>query len=290
MMWFANRAVPEAGVPQTTATITDRRPDPRYYELREARNASNAYFDAARVTFHAPAWHGLTGEASYWFSKAIDTGSAYTNMAAGDEALQGYSQSQDLVAQDLKGPSAFDQSHAAMVRFQYAPPALAGGPHLARAVLNGWRVLGTFLAKTGLPFTLITGSDAPGFGNVDGSNGDRPNLLDPAVLGQTIADPNTSSLLLPRSAFGFISPTESRGNLGSNTFRRGGIRNMNAALARTWTVRSDWRTTFRIESINFFNTPQFASPSADLSSPAFGKITNTLNDGRSFQFTLQVQF
>jgi hypothetical protein len=65
---------------------------------------------------------------------------------------------------------------------------------------------------------------------------------------------------------------------------------MNAALARTWSLTSRYRATFRAESINFFNTPQFAAPSADLSSPAFGKITNTLNDGRSFQFTLQFQF
>ena len=290
MMWFANRALPVPGIPQTTATIAERRPDPRYFEFREARNASNAYFDAARITFRAPAFHGLTSEASYWWSKAIDTGSAYTNMAAGDEALQGYSQSQDPVAQDLKGPSAFDQSHAVMVRFQYSLPVYSSGSRLLRGTLDGWRISGTFLAKTGLPFTVITGSDGPGSGNVDGSNGDRPNLLDPSVLGRTIGDPNTSAALLPRSAFGYIAPAESRGSLGSNTFRRGGIRNMNVALARTWTMRSDWRVTFRAESINFFNTPQFANPNADLSSPAFGKITNTLNDGRNFQFTLQLQF
>jgi hypothetical protein len=65
---------------------------------------------------------------------------------------------------------------------------------------------------------------------------------------------------------------------------------MNAALARSWPLRSEASLTFRAESINFFNTPQFAEPSGDLSSPAFGKITNTLNDGRSFQLTLQVQF
>ena len=59
MMWFVNRAVPVPGVPLTTATIAQRRPDPRYFELREARNASKAYFDAARVTFRAPSWHGL---------------------------------------------------------------------------------------------------------------------------------------------------------------------------------------------------------------------------------------
>lgn len=290
MMWFANRAVPVPGVPQTTATITQRRPDPRYYEVREARNASNAYFDAARITLKTPVWHGVTGDASYWFSKAIDTGSAYTNMAAGDEALQGYSQSQNLVAQDLKGPSAFDQSHAVMARFQYELPVLSSGSHLLRGVVSGWRISSVFLAKTGLPFTVITGSDGPGSGNVDGSNGDRPNLLDPTILGRTIGDPNTSTILLPRSAFGYIASTDSRGSLGFNTFRRGGIRNMNAALARSWKLRSEWQTTFRAESINFFNTPQFANPNPDLSSPAFGKITNTLNDGRNFQFTLQLQF
>jgi hypothetical protein len=161
---------------------------------------------------------------------------------------------------------------------------------MLRAAVNSWRVSGVFLAKTGLPFTVISGSDGPGFGNVDGSNGDRPNLLDPQILGRTLGDPNTSAILLPRSAFSFIAPGASRGSLGSNTFRRGGIRNLNAALARTWILRSDWRTTFRAESINFLNTPQFASPSADLSSPAFGKITNTLNDGRSFQFSLMLQF
>ena len=65
---------------------------------------------------------------------------------------------------------------------------------------------------------------------------------------------------------------------------------MNAGLARSWPLRSETNLTFRAESINFFNTPQFADPNPDLSSPAFGKITNTLNDGRSFQFTFQIQF
>jgi hypothetical protein len=272
MMWFANRAVPVPGIPLTTATIPDRRPDPRYFELREARNASRAYFDAARATFKAPSWRGLTTEVSYWFSKAIDTGSAYTNMAAGDEALQGYAQSEQPVAEDLKGPSAFDQSHAFMTRFSWAER-------------HGWRVSGTFLAKTGLPFTVLTGSDGPGFGNVDGSNGDRPNLLDPSVLGRTIGNPDTSVRLLPRSAFGFIAPGELRGSLGSNTFRRGGIRNLNASVSKTW-----GHLTARAESVNLLNTPQFAAPSADLSSPAFGKITNTLNDGRSFLLGVSMGF
>jgi hypothetical protein len=65
---------------------------------------------------------------------------------------------------------------------------------------------------------------------------------------------------------------------------------VNGSVGRSWIVHTDWRLSLSGESINLFNTPQFADPNPDLSSPAFGKITNTLNDGRSFLFNLQLQF
>lgn len=282
MLWHLNRGEPVPGIPQTTATINERRADQRYFDVRVVQNGSRAYFDAARVTLSIPEWRGLTVDASYWFSKAIDTGSAYTNTAAGDDAVQGFPQYQYLVQQDLKGPSAFDQSHAALLRLRYLTPVWRG--------FGKWAISAIWLGKTGMPFSVISGSDGPGFGNVDGTTGDRPNLLDPAVLGRGLGDPDTSVALLPRSAFRFINPNDLRGNLGSNTFRRGGIRNVNASLARTWSIAGERSLTFRAESINLTNTPQFAPPNNDLSSPAFAKITNTLNDGRTFQFTVQLRF
>ena len=60
----------------------------------------------------------------------------------------------------------------------------------------------------------------PGYGNVDGSQGDRPDLRDTSVLGRTIDNPDTSVRLLPKSAFAFIGPNETRGTLGVGTFRR----------------------------------------------------------------------
>jgi len=144
--------------------------------------------------------------------------------------------------------------------------------------------------KTGMPFTVVSGSDAPGYGNVDGNGGDRPNLLDASVLGRAISNPDTSRQRLPRSAFAYIQPTDRRGNLGRNTFRKGGIRNLNAAIARTWILRGEKQLTFRAESINLSNTPQFAQPGLELASPNFGQITNTLNDGRAFHFLLRFGF
>jgi hypothetical protein len=107
-------------------------------------------------------------------------------------------------------------------------------------------------------------------------------LLDPSILGRTIGNPDTAIQMLPRSAFAFMRPTDSRGNLGHNVFRKDGIRNVNASLARTWKVSGEKSLTFRVESINLLNTPQFAAPGNELASSNFGQITNTLNDaGRS---------
>ncbi|MBI1791766.1 MAG: hypothetical protein HYR60_29930 [Acidobacteria bacterium] len=288
MLWYTNRARPVTGIAQTTATINERRPNPGRFEIRRVLNGSRAYFDAARVSLAAPNWHSLSVDAAYWFSKALDLGAGYLNTAAGDDARQGASQSEGLLGPDLKGPSAFDQSHSVLVRFAYATPALAHKP--LRGVLGRWNLSLVFLGKTGTPFSVISGSDGPGYGNVDGSSGDRPNLVDPSILGRSVTHPDGSVALLPRSAFRFIAPTGDRGNLGLSTFRRGGIRNLNAGISRTWTVSAEKTVTLRAESVNFFNTPQFADPSNDLTSPSFGQITNTLNDGRTFQFQMRFRF
>ena len=113
----------------------------------------------------------------------------------------------------------------------------------------------------------------------------------PSILGRTIGNPDTSaSTAAGRPPSASSGPPTPPGNLGRNTFRRGGIHNVNASLSRAWALGSDMRLTFRAESINFFNTPQFAEPGLELSSPNFGQITNTLNDGRTFRLTLQFAY
>ncbi|MBL8174287.1 MAG: hypothetical protein JNK48_06445 [Bryobacterales bacterium] len=290
MLWHINRARPVPGMPLTTATVNERRPDTRYFDVRPAVNSSRAYFDAARATLIVPEWRGLSIDASYWFSKAIDTGAAYTNTAAGDDSRQGYSQTEDNVAGDLKGLSVFDQSHAALARARYALPSPGAHGKATRALFGRWAFSAVWLRKSGMPFTVLSGSDGPGFGNVDGVNGDRPHLADASILGRTIGHPDTAPSLLPRSAFRNLAIGDLAGNLGISTFRRAGFTNVNASLSRTWTLAGERAVTFRAESINLSNTPQFAAPNSDLSSPSFGAITNTLNDGRTYQFTLQFRW
>ncbi len=287
--FYTNRAHPRAGIPTTTATINERRANPNFADIRIATNGSRGFYDAGRVSVilaDMPKLRGLTMDASYWFSKAIDLGGNYTNTATGGDSRLSRSQWEFEIHNDLKGLSTFDQTHALLWRTSFLTPGMTKQRGL-NAISGGWNLSAVVLLKTGTPFNVLSGSDAPPFGNADGSSNDRPNLLDPSILGRTIGHPDTSRQLLPRSAFTSRQPDEVRGNLGRNVFRKGPIRNVNAALSRAWSVGRDVRMTFRAESINFFNTPQFAEPGTDVINPNFGAITNTLNDGRTFRFTLQ---
>lgn len=288
--WYLNRGHPRDGIAQTTATMNERRADQRYYDLRYPTNSSRGFYDAARASLLLPRWRGLSLESSYWFSKAIDLGGNYTNTGAGKDGLDSRGQDEFNIQGDMKGLSDFDQPHSFLLQGSYSMPSLRGYGRGWSQTLGGWSVSSVALWKTGTPFTLFSGSDGPGYGNVDGSFNDRPDVVDPSVLGRTLNHPDTSQQMLPREAFAYMLPTAARGNIGRNTFRRDNVWNVNASLSRTWQIHNERNLTFRAESLNLLNTPQFAEPGSRLTNPDFGQITNTLNDGRTFRFLARLTF
>jgi hypothetical protein len=283
-----NRGQVIPGIPLTTATVADRRADPRSFEVIDLHNGGRAFYNAGLVSITSPRWSGLNLSASYWLSKAIDLGTDYTWTGVGSGSRESAGQNGIAVHKDLKGWSDFDQPHAALVQASY-DSSRGFGP--LKSLTRNWTLASVVLVKSGTPFGVQAGSDGPGFGNVDGLQGDRPMVFDASILGRTVGDPDTSEKLLPRSAFRYINaPLETAGNLGRNTFRKGKIANVNASLQRTWPLWREWQMTLRAESINFFNTPQFSGPGESLASPNFAQITNTLNDGRTFRFQLRLSF
>jgi hypothetical protein len=282
--FITNRADPVPGIPLIPATVDMRRPDPNYYEIKTIVNAGMAWYDAALVTFELPLRNGLAASATYTFSKAIDEGSDFTSTAANRDLLTNRSQWQYESLYDRRGLSNFHSPHSLALDWSWQIPA---GPH---AVLRGWQVSGAALLKAGTPLTLFIGSDTPGFGNVDGGPSDRPNIVDPSILGMTIGHPNEAPLILRRDRFAYIVPGEHRGSLGRGTFRKSSIANLNAAVSKQFTFkgRREWSALLRAEAYNLTNTPQFDEPQRNLSAPSFGRITNALNDGRVFQLGLRL--
>ncbi len=288
-LWYMNRARPVEGVPLNTRTVNQRRPDQRYFDILQVLNGSRGYYDAAKVSVRVPRWAGLTVNASYWFSKALDLGSSYTNTAFGRDGRNGRSPTEFDVHGLMKGPSDFDQSHALLANVHYETPAVGARGSLLSRILGRWQISSVMLIKTGTPFTVRT-ADAPGLGNVDGAGSDRPNLLDRSILGATVDHPDTASQRLPLAAFGAVERGAETGNLGRNTFRKDGVFNVNSAVSRRFALGGDAALLFRAEALNVTNHPQFAEPGFDISGANFGQITNTLNDGRTFKLTLRLAF
>ncbi len=286
--FILNRAEPVPGIPLTTATVNLRRPDPRYFETRTVVNGGMAWFDAARIAWALPPTRGASIQASYVFSKALDQGPDFSATAANRDILTQRSQWQYESFKDRKGLSNFDSTHALVVSSSFDLPSVGPAGSWLNAATRAWQIASVNLWKKGTPFTLYMGSDAPGYGNVDGGPSDRPHIADPSILGGTASHPNTAPLLIRRDRFATLVPGESRGSLGRNTFRKARIWNWNAAVTRQFRLPNDWTAQLRAESYNLSNTPQFDEPQRNLTSPSFGKITNTLNDGRVFQIGLRL--
>jgi hypothetical protein len=282
----SNRARPVEGIPTTTGTINQRRPDPSYLEISTAQNGSIAYLDAFQIGADKRLSQGLAWNIRYTFSKAINT--AGTQSFASISGTGHTSTVEDIV-RDMKALESFDTPHAFTIGYRYEFPSRRGQQGIKAWFPGGWKVSGTTTFKSGTPTHVHTGSDSPGFGNVDGVRGDRPNLLNPAILWESLDHPDTSTSIWRREYFDTNISPGGRGNLGFQTFRQDGISNWNLALERDFLVREPVTLQFRSEFINLWNHPQFESPMDEMAFETFGKITNTANRGRVIQFLLRLQ-
>ena len=288
--FIENRANPVPGIPLISKTVDLRRPDPRYSDTRTIVSGGVAYFDAGQIGLDLPLRRGIAAGIQYTFSKALDMGPDFSATAANKDLLTQRSQWQYESFRDRKGLSTFDSPHALQFNYSWLVPSPAGAQSWLRKIASDWTISGVNLWKKGTPTTFFVGSDAPGFGNVDGGPSDRPSIVDPSILGSTIGHPDQAPLILDRRRFAFIIPGEPRGSLGRNTFRKASIWNWNTSVSRQIRLPREWVAQIRAEAYNLTNTPQFDEPQRNLSSSAFGKITNTLNDGRILQFGMRLVF
>jgi len=302
-----NRARPSTTFPNTTQTVDDRRPDPRYTDVAVIESNSIAYYDAAQISLGKRLSHGLSFRASYTFGKNIDLGGDFTNTASGVEKPPEIGiRTSELATRvdDQKGWSLFDTPHAFVISYTYALPSPRNLNGWKALLLRDWEVSGTTIFQSGTPWHVHTG-DGPRFGNVDGISQDRPNIRDPRLLGKSFDDPDTS-----RAMLGSDEPCEDlptyrkckyfdtdikvggRGNVGFNVFRKDGANNFNLSLAKTFRFGRKREMSFQMRGsfLNFLNHAQFDKPTVQLTSPTFGAITNTVNKGRVTQLSLRVSF
>ncbi len=281
--------------------LDDRRPDPRYGGVLRIYNGSWSYYNGLQISVIKRYSSGFALNGNYTWSKAIDTGSEATFTGLD----RGSSPNGKSSATALRGLSLFHQSHRAVINYSYKVPFFSSMNSATRQVLGGWQIAGTTTFSSGNPFTINAGYDLNG----DGAGGDRPFLVNPAILGVSIDNarynPATAlqvsqTLIKPTDIFPNSATTErvflpgagNQGNLGRNTFFAHGQNNTDIQFSKGFLIREGHQLIIRIEFYNFFNRIQWAYPNQSglNATNIFLQITDQRNSPRNGQFALRYTF
>ena len=141
---------------------------------------------------------------------------------------------------------------------------------------------GVVSLRTGLPANVVRNGNLPGY------EGLRPN-----VLGDPNLDPADRSVsryfstkVFSVAGLGQTQP----GNAGRNIVRGPGLINLDLRLLRSIPVQGELQVDLGFEAFNATNSPHFANPNTDMSSGAFGTITQTTGNPRLLQFSARLRF
>jgi hypothetical protein len=273
--------------------VTGLRPYPQFGQLEYRTNDSNSTFHSMILSAQRRIRSGLSIEANYMWSHAINDGSL-----GGGEADIIAPQNPFCRACD-RASSAQDIRHFFNANGLYEFPFGVGKPMLsnagwARAVFGGWTLNGLATARSGLPVnvTLSRSAATTPYGY---NTNQRPNL----VPGVSLTPPggSTPTQWINPAAFSVPLPG-TFGNAGRNIVRGPGMNQLDLGLAKRAALGERASLQFRWEVFNVLNRAQYGQPSGNFTVPAqLGVIQSTINTTpvgtgtpRQMQFAIRLMF
>jgi hypothetical protein len=260
-----------------------RRPFPQYRNITTRFADGDSIYHALQIKGTRRLSNGLTFLANYTFSKSIDNSSYDTTTGAGN--LYQIATNTAL----NRGLSQFDQTHRVVLSYVYDVPVGRGRKWLSDggvvdAILGGWQTSGSFVAHSGIPFTVLSG--AP----------NQTGAISGYVYADCLGDPSVADPSAARwfntAAFGDPAPFRF-GTCGRNTLRGPGSWNLDAALMKNFKIPMPYlegaTLQFRADAFNILNHANLSLPNSTTGSTAFGTITSA-SDPRVFQIGVQFLF
>jgi outer membrane receptor protein involved in Fe transport len=267
-------------VPRTN----ERRPDPRYTTNLLVSNDAESWYDGLQVEWTRRYANGLWFQTSYTWSRSEDTTSEATGLGAGDSNQLGPN------AQFRRGRSRFDTPHRFTFNGSYRLPFLRDRQDAIGTIAGGWTLSAIVRISHGTPFTIIdTGGRDLDF---DGFTENRPILLDESLLGQSIADPDTSRTILSRDKFRTAQYGEDDLIVGRNTFFGDGLETVDLGIYKSFRFSWQHDLMVRFEAYNVLNKVQYGFPTTDFAAANFGQIVGgaVTYAPRTFQVALRYRY
>jgi len=222
---------------------------------------------------------GLNVVANYVYSRCMDntTGQVQGADAGGGSQFHKFDLHADYA------PCDFDIAQTANVSFVYDLPRLGPSSGAASWALNGWKFTSIVSARSGLPFSVLSGRDNSfsgvpfnDFADQRGSDSSRPAGADPVQQWF-----NTSNFV--QNAVGTF------GTAQRNSLRGPSFWTVDVGILKDTKIREQMQLQFRFEGFNFFNHANFNNPVNTVTNPNFGKILGA-GDPRVLQLALKLAF
>jgi hypothetical protein len=240
--------------------IAGRRPYPVFQNILEVADVETSRYQALQLTAEQRLAHGLSFNASYTWSHALDYASAYV-VPVTLPFMDTHNRRLDY------GNADFDVRHRLVASATYALPFQSSG--FRRRIVRGWQMNGIFSLYAGLPFTVQSATNSL---NIAASS--RASYI------------GTSNGSLPESRrslerwfdiAAFSAPASLQfGNVGRNTLSGPGTKELDFSVFKNISLAKDSARSlqFRAESFNLTNTPQFNNPVSTIGAPGAGAITS----------------
>ena len=236
--------------------------NPNFQTIVLTDNSATSDYHALQIKFQRRLARGLQIVSSYSWSHSIDIASSDASVSINTPVT--------IASPNLdRGNSDFDIRHSFTAGVTYSLP-FPNTNEIVRTIFRGWSVNTFLMARSALPVNIVGAT----FSAAGVTLAPRPNL-NPGLPLELFGSQFPGGKIFNRAAFTAV-PAGQQGNFGRNVLRGFGASQVDLALERQFRLTETMRLRFRSELFNIFNHPNFGSPTNTLTSPLFGRSTQTL--------------
>ena len=291
-------------VPQNQLSATDitpgsnKRPYPNYTTIYGSLNNGISTYNSLQATFTRRITHGLQLNASYTYSKFLDSqDSSGWGSSAGSQTYQS-----SYCLRCNYGPSNFDERHVFTASGVYTLPFGHGGQFLNKTaledvVLGGWRLSATSRDNTGAPFTPTMANNqtyAQAGSQFPNLIGNPLSVLSPNNTGDAFnggAQTSVHTLANWFNKFAYADPGKyTFGNVHRNSLYGPGYTNLDLSFGKTFSVMERYKLEIRADARNVLNHASFGGPDSAIDDTHPANISSVTDSGRHIQLYAHFSF
>jgi hypothetical protein len=252
-------------------------PDPNFAGVNSFTNAAHSNYHGGSVTYKHIDSKGLTVDATYTYSKAMDDAS---NGGINNEpynynsyyARSNYQIDPYNVGRLNYSVSDYDIRNSLVLDFVYEMPFHFQNS-IENQVLSGWIVSGKSFYRSGQPFTVYNSAASPAYTGGTDLSGVLVDFINPRV-NRNCGASAVSKPCITSSEFVPYNAQTDFGNEARNQFTGPHYADTDLALVKKVYRREALNLQVGANGFNIFNHPNFALPAANIAGGGLGTISS----------------